>query len=92
VGFSGLREGGELFQCRQTPEEVREKHDEGEEPEGPEEPPVRFGYLASDWDVTKEPLPSGQYCAVPCKNFPEHFRKLVLDDPTEGESCVVDAY
>jgi hypothetical protein len=62
---------------------------EGEEEEGPS---FRVGYLASDWDVAKGTLPSGQYCAVPCENFPEHFHKLVLNDPTEGESYIVDAY
>jgi hypothetical protein len=64
---------------------------EGQEEEGP---CFRVGYLAAEWDVSVGTSPSGQYCAAPCKGFPEHFRKLVLNDPTEaeGDSVIVDAY
>jgi hypothetical protein len=56
-------------------------------------PDIRVGYLAAQWDVSDGPMPAGQYCAALCKGFPEHFRKLVLEDPTcDGEAIVVDAY
>jgi hypothetical protein len=61
--------------------------DKGEE----EAESKRVGYLASEWDLEKGTLPLGQYCGS-CAGFPEHFRKLVVKDPTGESSNIVDAY
>ncbi len=54
--------------------------------------PLRIGYLASQWNFDEGVMPAGQYRFSVCDNFPEHFKKLVLNGDPTGEETVHDAY
>jgi hypothetical protein len=72
-------------------EEEQKKEEEKEEKEQVEQTPLTVGFLCSEWNVDLGIMPSGQYFGALHEDFPKHFQKLEIDDPT-GQMIMVDAY
>jgi hypothetical protein len=70
----------------------RKRRKEDDEEDEDEKVALRVGYVCSNWDIASGVMPSGQYCSSLHDDFPAHFQKLVIDDPTAGDVVTVDAY